>query len=102
MKIRIGVLIAFIAFIAFIAAPAIAADIATQRPIYKAPPPPVPIVSWTGFYLGGSLGARWTHIDGSVTSELLGTPPVSQFSGAPASNLNGTAFRAGGFAGWNW
>jgi outer membrane immunogenic protein len=75
---------------------------AADLPLKAPPPPPAPVYSWTGFYIGGSLGGRWTDIDGSVTSELLGTPPVSQLSGAPSNHFNSTAFRGGGFAGWNW
>ena len=44
-----------------IGGPATAADIATQ-PVYKAAPI-VPLASWTGFYIGGSLGGRWTDVD---------------------------------------
>ena len=41
-----------------LAAPASAADM--RMPV-KAPPPIVaPIFTWTGFYLGGHLGAGWT------------------------------------------
>jgi outer membrane immunogenic protein len=36
-----------------------AADMAA-RPTYKAPPPP-PVFSWTGCYVGGNLGGGWTH-----------------------------------------
>jgi outer membrane immunogenic protein len=39
------------------AAPAIAADMAPSGPVYKAPPPPP--FSWTGFYIGGHIGAGW-------------------------------------------
>lgn len=41
-----------------------AADLST-RPTYKAPPmmPPVPVVSWTGCYLGANIGGAWAHKD---------------------------------------
>ena len=38
-----------------------AADMAA-RPLYKAPPPPpAPVFSWTGCYVGGNLGGGRTH-----------------------------------------
>jgi opacity protein-like surface antigen len=35
---------------------AFAADLATPAPAYKAPPPPLPVASWTGCYLDGGAG----------------------------------------------
>ena len=42
-----------------IAAPAFAADM----PMKAAPPmaPPLPIFSWTGFYIGGNIGGAWSN-----------------------------------------
>jgi outer membrane immunogenic protein len=37
--------------------PAMSADMRT--PVYKAPPPVVPVWSWTGCYLGGHAGGLW-------------------------------------------
>src|SRR5215831_5724004 len=39
-------------------AAASAADLPART--YKAPPPP-PIFSWTGFYIGGNIGGAWAH-----------------------------------------
>ena len=39
--------------------PAIAADMRT--PVYKVPPPVVPVWSWTGCYVGGHAGGLWAR-----------------------------------------
>jgi outer membrane immunogenic protein len=56
------------AIAALIGTPALAADIAVKAP----PPPPAPIFSWTGFYVGGNVGYSWgdarTNIAGSATT----------------------------------
>ena len=41
-----------------LASSAIAADM--RAPVYKAPPPVVPVWSWTGCFLGGHGGGLWT------------------------------------------
>ena len=48
-----------------IAAPlstASAADMALKAP----PPPPAPIFSWTGFYVGAQVGGAWGHDNASI------------------------------------
>ena len=37
--------------------PAICADM--RAPLYKAPPAPAPLWSWTGCYIGGHAGGVW-------------------------------------------
>jgi outer membrane immunogenic protein len=41
-----------------LASPAMSADM-RSRPAYKAPPPVVPVWSWTGCYVGGHVGGLW-------------------------------------------
>src|SRR5258708_38719898 len=55
-------LLAGVAFAALAVGPAMAADRAA-RPVYKAPPPPMPVYSWTGCYIGGHIGGgyAWTE-----------------------------------------
>jgi outer membrane immunogenic protein len=97
------------AALAALISPAIAADLA--RPLYKAPPPP-PVYSWTGFYLGGNLGYSWGHartdIAGNATT-LAPSAPNLGFPGFPANvafadsnttRLNGVI--GGGQIGYNY
>jgi len=61
-------------------------------PAYKAPAYVAPVFSWTGFYLGGNLGAGWSN--GTVTDTLLGV----NWSG----NNNNATFVGGGQVGVNY
>lgn len=51
---------------------AVAADLVVKAP----PPPPAPINSWTGFYVGGNIGYSWGTARGD-----LNDPAISIFSG---------------------
>ncbi|HWX82136.1 MAG TPA: hypothetical protein VNZ48_00940, partial [Xanthobacteraceae bacterium] len=57
-----------------IAAPlstASAADMALKAP----PPAPAPIFSWTGFYIGGQVGAAWGRDNGNIDNPGIPFPP---------------------------
>ena len=68
----------------------------------KAPAPvvaPAPYDPWTGFYVGVSLGGRWSNVDWtSVDFDGNNTPDNLD---NPAS-LDQSSFRAGGYVGYNW
>jgi outer membrane immunogenic protein len=89
--------LALIAVIALIGTPAFAADMAV-----KAPPAPVPASapsSWTGFYIGGDLGAAWTSNTGTWT----GLPSPAVFGEQPNVGKNdGSSFLGGFHAGYNY
>jgi outer membrane immunogenic protein len=77
-----------------IAAPAMAADL-SARPVYKAPAPVgAAVFSWTGFYIGGNIGAKWGRFD-----ETLSGPVNSIAFSRGDSN---TEFVGGGQIGYLW
>jgi outer membrane immunogenic protein len=81
-------------------APAMAADI--HMPL-KAPPPP-PVFSWTGFYIGGNAGGAWGR-DPINTTQTVG-PGFFAIDGlgvgaAASPTINPTGFTGGGQIGYN-
>lgn len=86
---------------------ALAADLPSRRapPVYI--PPPVPIFSWTGFYVGGQVGYEFGHDGLSVNGVAKHAPaggeggpvavPVSLFGGSSPTGVIG-----GAHAGYNY
>jgi outer membrane immunogenic protein len=58
---------------------------------YKAPPPPLPVFSWTGFYAGANIGGAWSN------NRLTDTLFLTNFN-----NNNNGAFIGGGQIGGNY
>jgi len=81
-------LVAGIAAAAFCGAPAIAADMPTKGPVYKAAP--APVFSWTGCYIGGQVGYGW----GSARENFS--------NGAPTDNSDPRGWLGGGHLGCNY
>jgi len=69
-----------------------AADLPRAMPM-KAPPPPVPLFTWNGFYIGANVGGKWAFIDDTVTS---GGTSVT------FSDDRNSSWIAGGQLGYNW
>jgi outer membrane immunogenic protein len=80
----------------------------------KAPPPAVaPVWSWTGIYIGGDVGGRWTNDarwtttcletgqPGSTCNNLPGDAAARLAAGNPA-NFDSSTFKGGAFVGYNW
>jgi outer membrane immunogenic protein len=63
------------------------ADLAVKAP----PPPPVPVFSWTGFYVGANIGGAWAHNDWTDTRFLTNF-----------NNNNNGVFIGGGQMGANY
>jgi outer membrane immunogenic protein len=96
-----------IAAIALIGTPAFAADMAVKMPV-KAPPP-APVYSWTGWYVGLNAGGGWqtTTIDNSVISNSTlsgGEALIPALNAAIPQqlNLHPSGFIGGGQIGYNY
>ena len=70
-------LLATVALGALVASPALAADLRRPPPPVKAPPPVVPIWSWTGCYFGGNVGGLWASKDWIDVNGFTGIPGTS-------------------------
>ena len=70
---------------------ALAADLPAPAlpPVYKEPPV---VYNWTGFYIGGSVGAAWQGLSGTNFSDTLGStftaPTNVQFMGGGQVGLS--------------
>jgi outer membrane immunogenic protein len=78
------------------AGPALAADLGTRPPAYKAPAF-VPVPSWAGFYLGIHGGYGWGHesIDGDISPFSNPSPKGGVFGGQIGYNWQFNTFVAG-------
>ncbi len=108
-------LLSGIAFAALAMGSASAADLG--RPVYKAPPPPLPpVISWTGWYVGLNAGGAWSNdneIDNTINSTFCNTAlngcNPNQWSNALAAAVapsfdtgHHASFIGGGQIGYNW
>jgi outer membrane immunogenic protein len=104
-------LIAISAALGLLSSAALAADLPnTKGPPAFAPPPP-PAFSWTGFYVGGEIGARWSDPTWSTTCLSPGFAGVV-CPGAPSElplfgfnnpeNFDSVSVKGGPFVGYNF
>jgi outer membrane immunogenic protein len=95
-------LIASTALAALLGTPALAADMPLKAP----PPPPAPVFSWTGFYIGATAGAAWHNADTSL-NPVNGVFPDYRPQDIPgvialgSQNIHTTNGIFGGRAGYN-
>jgi outer membrane immunogenic protein len=88
-------LIAGATLAALIGTPALAADLALKAP----PPPPAPVFSWTGFYIGADIGGATEHQNANTLNPTLN----ALFNQAPDFvTLNSTSAMGGVYAGANY
>src|SRR5579871_1300289 len=68
-----------------------AADMLVKAPLMPAAP------SWTGFYLGGNVGAAWQNMNAANAANS-----GYFFCGSSCSHIDGSSFTGGGQIGYNW
>src|SRR5262245_5401813 len=88
-------LLAFASVALFGCSVANAADIAVR----KAPPAPVPVFSWTGFYIGAHIGTGWGTTEAEINN-ITGLG-VGAFV-LPVSQTQTNGFLGGVQGGYNW
>lgn len=88
-----------------IAGPAMAADMAVKAPRVA----PAIVASWTGFYVGGAVGGRWSDANWNTTCQetgAVGNTSCIVFPDRFATNnpqsFNSSAFRGSIYGGYNW
>jgi outer membrane immunogenic protein len=88
-----------------------AASAADMAPRYAKAPPPVvaPIYNWTGFYIGGEVGGRWSEGDWTTTCLQPGLAATCAPSAFPArfafnnpSSYDSSGVKGGVYGGYNW
>jgi outer membrane immunogenic protein len=75
------------------------ASAADLEPQYFKAPPPIPVFSWTGFYLGANLGGSSSTVSFQGTQA---TPFGSTAFGGVAGSNGDSGFMAGGAIGFNY
>ncbi len=84
-----------IGLVALIGTPALTADMAV-----KALSAPMPVRTWSGFYVGGTLGGKWADANWTTTS--TSDLPGAVVDASSPRRYDPSSFRAGGYAGYNW
>ena len=93
--------LAFIAAVSTVALTQIAAaaDLPRKAPAYT-PPPPVPVFSWTGFYVGVNGGYGWHAGDSDVTA--VNVEISEALTAHRSAHSKSQGWFGGGQIGYNW
>src|SRR5262245_13634359 len=86
-----------VALAALTVAPALAADL--RAPVYKGPPPPAPMWSWTGCYIGGHIGGGYA---GTENTNTVNTTAFGDFLPGQGYANNSSGWIGGGHLGCNY
>jgi outer membrane immunogenic protein len=99
---RITSFFALTTFVLAVSESAFAADIAVKAP----PLAPTPVYSWTGWYVGGNLGASFGHANTDFNAVPVTVTAVGASVTAPgvagSDTEHPSGFIGGGQIGYNW
>jgi outer membrane immunogenic protein len=87
--------------VAFTAVSAVHAADFPSKAVYKTPST-VAVATWSGFYVGAGIGARWTDSDWTTTAAFDPTGAPTPFTTDPNGAFSNAALRLSGYAGYNW
>jgi outer membrane immunogenic protein len=100
-----GILMKKILMVGFALGALIAPAVAADMPV-KAPPPPPRVSTWTGCYLGGSVGGVWRQSEGTSVTVVDGGSGAAAAAAAgaiPTSySYGGSSWLGGGQLGCNY
>lgn len=99
MRIVLAALVAF--SVVHSAGSALAADL-PARTYTKAPAIATPVSDWTGFYIGGEVGGRWSDSTWTTDGLLVPNGPIGNRTGDIPASFNSSSVRAGAYFGYNW
>jgi outer membrane immunogenic protein len=91
------ILFGITAIAALVGTPALAADMPLKAP----PSPSVLGFSWTGFYMGAALGAKWADTTWNTTS-ITEIPLASFVDASSPRSYDPSGIRGGIYLGYNW
>ena len=93
-------LLSGVAFTALAIAPALAADLPRKAPVYVPPPPPF---SWTGFYVGATVGVIGQDVQGTDLGHLPDPDGIGLLlSSGDTYSSSSIGVIGGGNIGYNW
>lgn len=98
MKVAMRKVLLISAALAMLGSPALAADMLVK----KAPPrTPLPVWSWTGFYIGGHIGGAWAKSDWFEDDSMSGAGGLAP-AGFQDASIKSSSFIGGGQVGFDY
>ncbi len=75
---------------------------AADLPVKAVAAPVAVAPSWTGFYIGGEVGGRWSNSTWTTYALVSPNGPIGNRTGDIPASFDSSSVRAGGYLGYNW